>query len=160
MSPHVRRIIYVVTYEVIAILVVTGTLVILGFGGGSSGLIAVVSSTIALIWNYVWTTMFEAWEKRQKSQDRTVVRRIIHAVGFEGGLIVILVPIIAWVLQIALLDAFILEISLLVFFLVYTFVFAWLFDIVLPLKRPNDSQTSEGTVRNAGNSKTERVDHQ
>lgn len=144
MSPHVRRIIYVVTYEIIAILVVTGALVILGFGGGSSGLIAVVSSTIALVWNYVWTTIFEAWEKRQKSQERTVGRRIVHAIGFEGGLIVILVPVIAWILGIALLEAFILEIGLLAFFLVYTFVFAWLFDTVLPLKQPNDSRISDG----------------
>lgn len=143
MSPHVRRIIYVVAYEVIAILVVTGALVVLGFGGGSSGLIAVVSSTIALVWNYVWTTMFEAWEKRQKSQDRTVGRRIVHAIGFEGGLIVFLVPVIAWILRIGLLEAFILEIGLLAFFLVYTFVFAWLFDIVLPLKRPKESRISD-----------------
>jgi len=135
MSPHVRRIIYVVAYEIIAILVVTGALVVLGYGGGSSGLIAVVSSTVALVWNYVWTTMFEAWEKRQQSQTRTVGRRIVHAIGFEGGLIVFLVPIIAWILHISLLDALILEIGLLVFFLVYTFVFAWLFDIVLPLKQ-------------------------
>lgn len=135
MSPHVRRIIYVVAYEIIAILVVTGALVVLGYGGGSSGLIAVVSSTVALIWNYAWTTMFEAWEKRQKSQTRTVGRRIVHAIGFEGGLIMFLVPIIAWILHISLLDALILEIGLLVFFLVYTFVFAWVFDIVLPLKQ-------------------------
>ena len=135
MSPHVRRIIYVVAYEIIAILVVTGALVVLGYGGGSSGLIAVVSSTVALVWNYVWTTMFEAWEKRQQSQTRTVGRRIVHAIGFEGGLIVFLVPIIAWILHISLLDALILEIGLLVFFLVYTFVFAWVFDIVLPLKQ-------------------------
>lgn len=135
MSPHVRRIIYVVAYEIIAILVVTGALIVLSYGGGSSGLIAIVSSTVALVWNYAWTTMFEAWEKRQKSQTRTVGRRIVHAIGFEGGLIMFLVPIIAWILHISLLDALILEIGLLVFFLVYTFVFAWVFDIVLPLKQ-------------------------
>lgn len=122
---------------------VTGALVILGYGGGNSGLIAVISSTIALVWNYVWTSVFEAWEKRQMSQDRTVSRRIAHAVGFEGGLIVILVPVIAWILAISLRDAFILEIGMLAFFLVYTFIFAWLFDTLLPLKQTNDAPATD-----------------
>lgn len=132
MSPVLRRIIYVITYEIIAILFVTTALIVLGFGGGSSGLIAVVSSAVAIVWNFLWNTIFEAWEQRQVSQKRTLPRRIVHAIGFEGGLIVFLVPILAWILQVSLLEAFILELGLLIFFLIYTFVFAWVFDLVLP----------------------------
>lgn len=132
MSPVLRRIIYVITYEIIAILFVTTALIVLGFGGGSSGLIAVVSSAVAIVWNFLWNTIFEAWEQRQVSQKRTLPRRIVHAFGFEGGLIVFLVPILAWILQVSLLEAFILELGLLIFFLIYTFVFAWVFDLVLP----------------------------
>lgn len=134
MSPVVRRIVYVLSYEVIAILFVTTALVALGFGGGSSGLIAVVSSVVAIIWNFIWNTMFEAWEKRQTSQKRTLGRRVVHSLGFEGGLIVFLVPILAWILQVSLVEAFFLELGLLVFFLIYTFVFAWVFDLILPPK--------------------------
>lgn len=137
-SPHVRRIIYVTAYELIAILIVTVALSLLGFSGAGSALIAIVSSGVALVWNYLWTTMFEAWEKRQASQTRTVSRRVVHAVGFEGGLIVFLVPLLAWILQVTIIEALVLEAGLLVFFLLYTFAFAWLFDLVLPL-RPREA---------------------
>lgn len=132
MSPILRRIIYVTSYEIIAIAFVTVTLVVLGFGGGSSGLIAVVSSGVAIVWNFIWNTLFEAWESRQASTKRTIARRVVHSLGFEGGLIIFLVPILAWILQVSLVEAFILELGLLVFFLVYTFIFAWVFDLVLP----------------------------
>ena len=134
MSPHIRRIIYVISYEIVAILLTTLILVGLGFGGGHSGVVAVIASTVAVIWNYLWTTMFEFWEGRQVSKTRTVRRRVVHAVGFEGGLVVFLVPILAWVLDVSLLEALRLQLGLLIFFLVYTFVFAWLFDRVWPLK--------------------------
>ena len=134
MSPHIRRIIYVISYEIVAILLTTLILVGVGFGGGSSGVVAVIASTVAVIWNYLWTTMFEFWEGRQVSKTRTVRRRVVHAVGFEGGLVVFLVPILAWVLDVSLLEALRLQLGLLIFFLVYTFVFAWLFDRVWPLK--------------------------
>lgn len=146
MSPHVRRIVYVVSYELLAVLLVTLALVTLGFGSGGSGIIAVLSSTVALIWNYAWTSMFEAWEKRQASPTRTVRRRIVHAVGFECGLIVALVPIMAWILRVSLLEALILDLGLLVFFLVYTFVFVWLFDLVVPLQHRQDADMQMSEV--------------
>lgn len=123
---------YVICYELIAVALTALGLVVLGFGGGSSGAVAVAASTVAVVWNYLWNTLFEKWEQRQQSQTRTVARRIIHAVGFEGGLVVLLLPIVAWTLRVSLLQAFGLEVGLLAFFLVYTFVFAWLFDTVLP----------------------------
>lgn len=113
MSPILRRVIYVVSYGIIAMVFVTVALVVLGFGGGSSGFIAVVSSGVAIVWNFIWNTLFEAWERRQTSTKRTRARRVFHSVGFEG---------------------------LLVFFLVYTFIFAWVFDLVLPPRtRATDS---------------------
>lgn len=142
MSPAIRRLIYVISYETVAILLVTLGLVVLGFGGGQSGVVALASSTVAVIWNYVWTTMFEAWERRQDSQTRTLSRRIAHAIGFEGGLVILLLPVVAWILSVSLVQAFILEAGLLAFFLVYTFVFLWLFDKALPLRSPV-SDTSE-----------------
>jgi uncharacterized membrane protein len=131
-SPALRRIVYVVSYELIAIALTTLGLAVLGFGGGSSGVVAVAASTVAVVWNFAWTTMFEMWERRQDSPTRTVARRIAHAFGFEGGLVVLLLPIVSWTLKVSLVQAFSLEIGLLAFFLVYTFAFAWLFDMVWP----------------------------
>ncbi|WP_404290510.1 PACE efflux transporter [Glutamicibacter arilaitensis] len=143
MSSVLRRIIYVLSYELFAIVLTSVALILLGFGGGHSGIVAVTSSAVALIWNYIWTSLFDAWEKRQESQVRTVGRRVVHALGFEGGLVLILVPILAWILSVTLLEALILEAGLLVFFLIYTFVFAWLFDRVLPAKKSTPAEVEE-----------------
>ncbi|OBI10013.1 hypothetical protein AWC18_08065 [Mycolicibacter nonchromogenicus] len=132
MSPAFRRVVYVISYELVAIGLTTVLLTVVGFGSSGSGAVAVAASTVAVVWNYAWTTMFEAWERRQESATRTVARRIVHAVGFEGGLVVLLLPIVAALLKVSLLEALGLEIGLLAFFLVYTFVFAWLFDAVWP----------------------------
>ena len=124
-----RRVIYVTLYELIAIAVVTVALALFtDTGWGSSGGLAVGSSAIAVLWNLVFNHFFERWEARQPVRGRSAVRRVAHAIGFEGGLLLWLVPFIAWWLGVSLWQALLLDIGLLVFFLVYTFVFTWAFD--------------------------------
>ena len=49
---------------------------------------------------------------------------------FEGGLVAVGVPMIAWWLNISLLQAFILDIGVLLFFLPYTYVYHWVYDVL------------------------------
>jgi uncharacterized membrane protein len=56
--------------------------------------------------------------------------RALHALAFEGGLIVAVVPLAAWWLSISLLEAFWLDIGLLLLFLPYTMVFNLAYDKV------------------------------
>ena len=42
------------------------------------------TSVIAVVWNLLFNTLFEAWESRQARRGRSLARRIAHAVGFEG----------------------------------------------------------------------------
>lgn len=124
-----RRIVYVALYEAIAIAFTSTVLVLLGVAGGAeAGLLSVAASAIAVAWNLVFNAWFERWEVRQTVKGRSVARRIAHAIGFEGGLIVFLVPLIAWWLDVSLWQALVLDIGLMVFFLVYTFAFTWCFD--------------------------------
>jgi uncharacterized membrane protein len=44
-----------------------------------------------------------------------------------------IVPMFAWTLGTSLLDAFMLDIGLVVFFVVYSFAFNWAFDLVFGL---------------------------
>ncbi|MGV0627304.1 PACE efflux transporter [Mycolicibacter minnesotensis] len=132
MSPAFRRVVYVISYELIAVVLTALGLTFLGFGGTHSSVLAVTASTVAVTWNYIWTTLFERWEARQDCRTRTLRRRIAYTVGFEAGLVALLLPIVALILRVSLLQALSLEIGLLGFFLVYTFVFAWLFDRVWP----------------------------
>lgn len=141
-SATLRRVVYVLSYELIAIIATTVGLSLLGFSGGHSSTVAVVSSAVALIWNYLFNMMFDAWEQRQENTQRTLRRRIAHALGFEGGLVVILVPILALILGVTILEALMLEAGLLVFFLIYTFVFAWVFDKVVPRATAKSSAVS------------------
>lgn len=128
-----RRIVYVTAYEGIAILATTIAMVLLGFGAAHAGAASVMASAVAILWNLAWNWLFEAWEARQESGGRGIARRIAHAIGFEGGLLVFLVPLMAWWLGIGLVEALVLDLGFLAFFLVYTFVFNLGFDTLFGL---------------------------
>jgi uncharacterized membrane protein len=129
-----RRILYVTLYELIAIVATSiGLAVFSDSSVERAGVAAVVSSAVAVAWNVVFNTLFERWEARQSVRGRGLARRAAHAIGFEGGLVVTLVPFFAWWLGISLWQAFVLDLGLLLFFLVYTFVFNWVFDRVFGL---------------------------
>lgn len=124
-----RKIVYITLYELIAIVIAsTG----LAAGAGASleraGAVAVASSVIAVLWNLVYNISFERWEASQSVRGRSVRRRMAHAIGFELGFLVMLVPLFAWWFGIGLQRALVLEIGLALFFLVYTFAFNWAFD--------------------------------
>ncbi|KVD55450.1 PACE efflux transporter [Burkholderia ubonensis] len=126
-----RKITQAILYEAIAIACISPAIAAL-FGEGLvySGALSVTMSAIALLWNMVYNTLFERWEATRVQRTRTLGRRIIHACGFEGGLIFILVPVVAWWLDISWFDAFLVDLGLFAFFFCYAFVFQWAFDRV------------------------------
>ncbi|WP_394792058.1 PACE efflux transporter [Rhodoferax sp.] len=129
-----RKIVYVSLFESIAILAATfGLSGMSGHGVQDSSVIAVAASAMAITWNLVFNTLFERWEARQAVRGRSLGRRVAHAIGFEGGLTVFLVPLMAWWFETTLLQALGMELGLLLFFLVYAFVFNWGFDRVFGL---------------------------
>lgn len=123
-----RRAIYVSVYEFLAIVITAIILAALGQSAVSAGALSVITSVTAIVWNLTFNALFEAWERRQTKRGRSVARRVVHAIGFEGGLALIMVPFMAWWMGITLWQALLLDVGLLLFFLVYTFVFAWVFD--------------------------------
>ena len=134
MSPTTRRILQAILYEAIAIAVVGPTLGLAFHKPQTSTFgLAVVLSTIALTWNYVFNWLFERWESRQAVRGRPFARRLAHGAGFEGGLAVILVPVMSLWLDISPAAAFVANLGLLVFFFVYAIAFTWAFDRVLGL---------------------------
>ena len=129
-----RKIVYVSLYELIAVAITSFGLAYLAEQELShAGVAAVASSLIAVFWNLSYNTLFEYWEARQPARGRSLLRRLAHAIGFELGLVVMLVPLFAWWLQVSLWQAFILDLGLITFFLVYTFVFNLVFDRVFGL---------------------------
>ena len=128
-----RRMLFVSLYEGIAIAGSSVLFMALGQSAGTSGSMAVAASTLAIVWNLTFNYFFERWEVRQPVKGRSIRRRIAHAVGFEGGLATVLIPLMAWWFSISLWQATLLEAGLLLFFLAYTYVFNWGFDRVFGL---------------------------
>ncbi|UOQ57906.1 PACE efflux transporter [Leucobacter allii] len=127
--PVLRRVVFVIGYEALSVLctvLVLGAL--LGHGGGESTLTAILLSTVATLWNYVWNTAYEAWERRFGAGGRGPLARAVHALGYEGGVLVFTIPLVALMLGVGLLEAVMIEGGLLVFFLVFTVVYTWAFD--------------------------------
>lgn len=129
-----RRVLFVSLYEAIAIAFSSwGLAEMSGDGLAHAGVMGLAASAIAILWNLVFNALFERWEARQAVRGRSFARRAAHAIGFEGGLLLYFVPLFAWWFEVSLWQSLVMDLGLLVFFLVYTFVFNWCFDRVFGL---------------------------
>jgi uncharacterized membrane protein len=128
-SPRSRRVVQAVLYEGIALAAVAPAVAYMFNHPPASALaLSVAMSAIALAWNYLFNAVFERWESSRATKGRSFALRIVHGVTFESGLTVILVPLMAYWLAVSLLAAFLADVGLLAFFLVYTVAFTWAFD--------------------------------
>ncbi|MCF5708228.1 multidrug/biocide efflux PACE transporter [Pseudomonas syringae] len=93
------------------------------------GAMTVMISTVAMLWNMVYNALFDRLRARL-GFAMSLTMRALHALGFEGGLILAVVPLAAWWLSISLFEAFVLDIGLLLMFLPYTMLFNWAYDKV------------------------------
>lgn len=142
-----RKIMQALLYELVAIAFVS-PLIAWAFDESLaySGALAVMLSLIAMVWNMLFNGLFERWEARQACRSRTLWRRMLHALGFEGGLAIILIPVMAWWLDISAVTALIADLGLLVFFFFYAFAFQWAFDLLFGVP---DSALERDAVREA-----------
>lgn len=104
-----------------------------GFDLGRTGVLGVVGATMATLWNYVFNLVFDHGLKRFTGSTRkTVPVRFVHAISFELGLMMAFLPVISWWMGIGLLEALIVDIAFVLFYLVYAFVFTWCYDTIFP----------------------------
>lgn len=96
---------------------------------GKMGAMTIMISTLAMLWNMVFNAGFDRLRGRL-GFAMTVKIRALHAVAFETGLVIAVVPLAAWWLSISLLEAFMLDIGLLLSFLPYTMVFNLVYDSI------------------------------
>jgi uncharacterized membrane protein len=98
------------------------------------GLMALVGSLIATVWNYLYNLLFDHALLRLRGDVRkTTPIRIAHALLFEGGLLLLFLPMIAWHLGITLWEAFLMDIAMASFYLVYAYLYNLAYDRVFPL---------------------------
>ena len=135
MRKPLDRIRHALSFELIGILLATplGAL-LFGFPMFDIGAVAILSATIAMVWNYIFNWIFDQLLVRATGSSlKTTWMRVVHSVLFEGGLLIALIPFIAWYLQIGLVEALIMDVSLSLFFLGYTVVFNLVYDRLFPL---------------------------
>lgn len=132
-----RRITYVAIFEAIAIPLSAGLLILMNKGqSDGSFAVAVAISAIAVTWNFIYNSGFEAAERRLGLTRRGFWLRVLHSLGFEGGLILFTIPLLMAWFKVGLVQAFMMEAVILVFFLFYTFLFTLAFDTIVP-RRPS-----------------------
>jgi uncharacterized membrane protein len=134
MPPLKRKILYAVSFEVLGILV-SGLFLRLfsGADAAHSFSLSAFAATIAMVWSYGFNSVFEFWESRQTQRGRSPLRRAVHALLFEVGLLIVLLPLTAWWLAVTLWQALLLEAGIVVVFVVYTFLFTLAFDRIFGL---------------------------
>ncbi len=127
-----ERIFHAFSFELIALAIIVP--VVSFFSGNQSYELAIVGigmSVFTVAWNYVYNLMFDRWYGASRG-GRSAKIRVLHALGFEGGLIFFTIPLIAWYLQVGLLAAVMIEAGFLVFFFFYTAIFNLLYDKYQP----------------------------
>ncbi|WNI57727.1 PACE efflux transporter [Enterobacter bugandensis] len=123
-----ERIFHAVIFEVTANVIIALSLVwLMNVSVLQSGSLSVISALTATVWNFFFNKLFDALQKKHQFQ-RTFLVRAIHAVGFETGLIISLIPVAMFMLNLTIAEAFFVEIGLVLFFLPYTMLFNWLYD--------------------------------
>ncbi|NMG44753.1 PACE efflux transporter [Aromatoleum toluvorans] len=102
----------------------------------SLGLLA-VAALIAALWNAVYNTLFDFIEGRitgRTADRRPFGMRALHALGFEGGLLLMTLPVImAWT-GMGWIDALVADLGLATAYVIYAFVFNLAYDRVFPIE--------------------------
>lgn len=129
------RIRHAIMFEFIGLAIFTpGAALLFDQPMGHMGVIGVVSATAATLWNFVFNLGFDrAMMRIRGSVQKTMPIRVLHTGLFEAGLILILIPFIAWYLGISLMTALILDLAVVAFYLVYAFVFNIVYDWAFPI---------------------------
>ncbi len=102
---------------------------LLGYSLAHIGLLTLMISLVAMSWNMIFNALFDRAQLRMGFK-RNWLARSVHALIFELGLLLVVVPLAAWWLGIGLWEAFVLDIGIALFFLPYSFIFNWVYDHV------------------------------
>lgn len=135
MRTHRDRIRHAVGFEIIALILSIPIMsFFFDFDIKDIGVIAIVGSIIATIWNYGFNIVFDkGMVKFKRSTFKTPAIRVLHVLLFEGGLLFLYLPMVSWYLGISLWEAFIMDASLVGFYLFYNLSYNWAYDKVFPI---------------------------
>jgi uncharacterized membrane protein len=127
-----HRLIHAVCYELLLLCIGTPLLsLFLARTLSHTTLLWLMMTLSAIVWNMLFNHGFEKLERWVGWRQRGIGLRIAHALGFEGGLLLFTVPMIAWMLQLSWLHALCLDLGLALCIVVYTFFYQWAYDLIM-----------------------------
>lgn len=98
------------------------------------GILAMAMSLLAMAWNMLFNFLFDKHlYKTQGHCNKTSKQRVMHAVLFELGLILVTVPVLALSLNLTFIEALIADIGFVIYALFYSAVFNLIYDRVFPI---------------------------
>lgn len=98
------------------------------------GPLAIGLSLLATGWNYLYNLLVDHWMLRQLGRlEKRLIERVLHALLFELGLLLVVLPLTALWLGISLWQALWLDIGFSLFFVFYAFGYNLAYDRLFPL---------------------------
>jgi len=124
----IERIFHAVLFEVLAVILAIVVLITFTTHDAKSlsGTMIVVA-TIAMAWNFIYNWGFDRMVTGDKTK-RTLVLRIVHTIIFQAGLLIATIPVIAFLLNIGLWQALIMDIGVTIFITIYAFFYNLTYD--------------------------------
>ncbi|MCU4304745.1 chlorhexidine efflux PACE transporter AceI [Acinetobacter ursingii] len=123
-----RRIIHALSYEVILLVIIAIALsFIFDVPMEVTGSLGIAMAVTSVVWNMIFNHFFEKFEHKHQLK-RTIKIRILHAIGFEGGLMLATIPMVAYAMNMSIWQAIVLDFGLTMCILIYTFIFQWCYD--------------------------------
>ncbi len=99
------------------------------------GLLAVTLSLKAMLVSLLYNWAFDQIDARagRVSSQRSLIGRIVHAVGLEVWLVLTSMPIVIWWLGLTIPQALLMDLTVSTIVMVYTFIYSWCYDRLFPL---------------------------
>lgn len=129
------RLRHALSFEIIGLLLITPiSALLLDMPMEHIGVVTFGSATLAVIWTWIYNWGFDHFMQwKYGTTLKGAGLRVLHAVLFEIGLLILLAPLIVWWLEVGLLEALLLDAGFAVFYMVYAYAFNWCYDLVFPL---------------------------
>jgi len=125
-----ERFIHSIIFELMLITIFTFVLKYITRHAIGEVFILVISlSLTAVVWNFIFNWIFDKYVTGAR-EERTLKIRSIHAILFELGLLLPTIPLISYYLNISLWEAFIMDIGFIVFVLIFTIIYNYIYDRV------------------------------
>ena len=125
-----RRWIHALSYEVILLVIIALVLsYMFEMPMQVTGGLGIAMAVTSVLWNMLFNHYFEKLEAKHQLR-RTFKIRVLHAIGFEDGLMLATIPMVAYALEKSMMQAFLIDLLMTLSILLYTFIFQYCYDHV------------------------------